>query len=379
MKGQKGVILIITSWIIAILTLFAIGVGFRTGLDIRLTGYTLDKLKALYIAKAGIKKAIIEKWKEYAEGKSLAIDALSEPWANNEDLFKDIKLGDGKFTVSYKSPDEDRSGKKRVFYGLEDESGRINLNSDNAATLMGSFLAASDMDVEEANAIAAAIEDWRDEDTTPKTVGNSTGAEDTYYQSLPVPYSTSGADFAATEELLLVKGITKEVFLKDIAPYVTVFGEGKLNINTASVMVLNAAFGPAFPQLAPKVASFRQGVDGKSGTGDDRWFTVGTAIIDRGTQGMVEVKNLNDENWYGNIYGITPVEYKRLRDLTVTGGTFTTTSDIYRASVSSFVDKIRKEVTAVVKFNKPEKIREGGFSDDIPPPDIEWLFWHEER
>ncbi len=108
---RKGTILITTAWILAILTLFAVGIGFRVGLEIRLTGYRLDKLKALYIAKAGIKAGIIEKWREYAEGVSLAADAYSEPWASNEELFKDIEVGDGTFTLKNRTGQLDYSDK----------------------------------------------------------------------------------------------------------------------------------------------------------------------------------------------------------------------------------------------------------------------------
>ena len=123
---KKGAILIVTTWILAILTLFAIGIGFRTGLEIKLTGYNLDRLKALYVAKAGIRKAITEKWVEYVEGKSLGTDAFSESWANNEKYFKDTGVGEGQFTLSFLPHALDKNDKEIHFYGLEDETSRIN-------------------------------------------------------------------------------------------------------------------------------------------------------------------------------------------------------------------------------------------------------------
>jgi len=90
-RGEKGTILIVTSWILAIVTLFAIGIAFRVGLEIKLTGYRLDALKARYAAKAVMKKAIIKNGKSTSR-KVAGVDALSEDWANDEEDFKDAKI-----------------------------------------------------------------------------------------------------------------------------------------------------------------------------------------------------------------------------------------------------------------------------------------------
>ena len=375
----RGAVLIVTSWILAILTLFAIGIGFRTGLDIKLTGYSLDRVKALYIAKAGIKRAVIEKWEEYAEGKSLGLDAFSELWANNDECFKEIKVGDGTFTLSYSPGELDRSGKEITLYGLEDETRKININIDSNMPVLKYLLMSFDLGLEEAEAIVSAIVDWRDVDNIPKVVSAAAGgAEDIYYQALETPYATSGEKFKTIEELLLVKGITKGLYDK-IADYITIFGEGGININTAREEALNAVFGIGYPELAAKIVDYRRGVDGKIGTDDDRHFTKGAFIIERGSRGLVEVKDLNDENWYGNIFGIRAVEYERIKELTQQEGLLSTASDYYRANVTACVDRVKKEITTVIKFDKPPEIREEGFSEEIPPPEIEYLYWREER
>ncbi len=370
---RRGAILIVTTWILAILTLFAIGIGFRTGLEIKLTGYNLDKLKALYIAKAGIRKAITEKWIEYVEGKSLSLDAFSESWANNEDYFKDAEVGNGEFILSYSPGALEESGKEIMLYGLEDETGKININATKSVPLLRNLLLNLGMALDEAEGIVASIEDWRDADSMLKSTG---GAEDSYYQTLDPPYFTAGQDFKTLEELLLVKGVTEELFSK-IVDYITIYGEGMININTAAEEVLNAAFGIGYPELAAKIVEYRIGVDGKLGTNDDRHFTKGRLVIDRGARGLVEVKDLNDENWYGNIFGIEEREYRRIKELAHTKMLISTNSNVYRASIVASVNKVKKTVTTVFKFNPPA-IRAEGFSEEIPPPDVEWLFWHED-
>lgn len=390
----KGAILIVTTWILAILTLFAIGVGFRSGLEIKLTDYSLDRLKALYIAKGGIKRAVMEKWIEYIEGKSLGIDAFSEPWSNNEEFFKDVKLGEGKFTLSYFPQELDRADKEIILYGLEDETSRININYNKSMPVLKNLLLNSGLNLEQAEDIVASIEDWRDEDDIPKSIGEITsGAEDSYYQALDSPYLTSGRSFKAFEELLLVKGVTDELFYdkdkngngkieqneKGLINFITLFGEGRININTAPKEALEATFGIGYPELASKVIDYRKGVDGKIGTDDDRWFTMGEFVIERGKRGLVEVKDLNDENWYGNIFGIQDSEYKRIKGLVGAQMVLSTSSDFYRASAVATVNKVKKSITTIFKFNRPSVVRETGFSEELPPPDVEYLYWHEER
>ena len=114
--NKKGAILIVSLWIITILSLLAIGVGFRMGLEIKLTGYNVSELKALYLAKAGINKVIAGRWNEYLEGKTVGIDALSHTWSNDKESFCGIELGEGSFTLRYLPKERDRSEKETVLY-----------------------------------------------------------------------------------------------------------------------------------------------------------------------------------------------------------------------------------------------------------------------
>lgn len=377
---ERGTILIVTTWILAILTLFAIGIGFRTGLEIKLTGYDLSKIKATYIAKAGIRKAIAEKWQEYAEGKSLGVDAFSESWANNKEYFNNIKVGSGSFTLEYNPGEADRSGREIILYGLEDEGARININSDKSLPILRNLLLGFGLELEAADSIVAAIEDWRDENSTPKLLGEiSSGTEDAYYQTLPTPYVTSGRPFGALEELLLLKGMTNDLFYKKLMPLITIYGDTRVNINTARKETLDALLGVGYPDLAAKIVDYRKGTDGRIGTDDDRWFSKGEFVIERGERGLVEVKDLNDETWYGNIFGITDPEYKRLQALAGKDGLLSTSSDYYRASVKVSAGKTQRKVDAVIMFNKPPVARGEGFSEEMRPPDVTYLYWHEGR
>jgi len=89
--------------------------------------------------------------------------------------------------------------------------------------------------------LVSSIIDWTDSDdevtNLPFIQHENLGAESSYYNKLQVPYSCKNAPLDTTEELLLVKGITREVFDR-ICDYVTVYGDGKININSASRQVI---------------------------------------------------------------------------------------------------------------------------------------------
>ena len=57
MTKKSGTILITTLWILTILSILAVGIGFRVSIEARLSKYTMDNLKAEYHAKAGSVKA----------------------------------------------------------------------------------------------------------------------------------------------------------------------------------------------------------------------------------------------------------------------------------------------------------------------------------
>lgn len=89
--------------------------------------------------------------------------------------------------------------------------------------------------------LVSSIIDWTDSDdevtNLPFIQHENLGAESSYYSKLQVPYSCKNAPLDTTEELLLVKGITQDVFER-IRDYVTVYGDGEININSVSRQVI---------------------------------------------------------------------------------------------------------------------------------------------
>ncbi len=256
-KAPRGSILIMALWILAILVLLSLGLGYAMSLDLRLVSYQRDQLEALYLAKAGVARAraVLEQRLEV----EMETAASPDPWFTNPEAFKDVSLGDGSFTVSARLPDDDQPDRPdRIVYGLIDEDRKINLNTAAKDILMR----LPGMTQEAAESIV----DWRD--PNPFSSG-LLGAKDFYYHGLEPPYSAKNAPLDLVEEVSLVRGVTEEVF-EAIRPFVTVYTDGKVNLNTAPVPVL-VALGMS-EGLARKVVRFRHGSDGLAATADDQRF-----------------------------------------------------------------------------------------------------------
>jgi type II secretory pathway component PulK len=125
------------------------------------------------------------------------------------------------------------------------------------------FELAAGVEPEQAEEIAAAIEDWRDEDDKERPKG----AEGFYYRSLRDGYDCQDGPFEHPEELLLVRGVTPEIY-RAVEPYVTPYGWGRVNLNTAGRVVLQA-LGLSEAGVAGLLA-YRGGENSVEGDDDDR-------------------------------------------------------------------------------------------------------------
>lgn len=104
--------------------------------------------------------------------------------------------------------------------------------------------------------ICSAIIDWTDTDTDTAACDLSgqnvqTGSEDGYYQMLDSPYERKNAAFDSLEELHLIRGVTDDFWSTFIEPdpdkpegrTITVWGQGKVNVNTANPQTILALIG----------------------------------------------------------------------------------------------------------------------------------------
>ncbi|MDD5595521.1 MAG: type II secretion system protein GspK, partial [Candidatus Omnitrophica bacterium] len=84
--------------------------------------------------------------------------------------------------------------------------------------------------------------------------------------------------FTLKEELLFIEGLAEKEFA-EFKDFITVYGNGSVNINTAPEQVF-VALGMD-ENLAQGIVGFRNGNDGKQGTEDDQVFESSAEIVDK--------------------------------------------------------------------------------------------------
>ena len=336
MKANSGSILIITLWVLSMLTVYSIGIGCNVSSQVNFASYFKNRLVMYYLAKAGINRAIAELFMD----ETIGYDTLNEDYSNNEEIFKEQELDSGCFTVSYDLKDKDEET-TYTLYGAMDEESKININRvplEVLDSLLKTLGGPEDID---SPGIASAIVDWRDIDIFPSL----DGAEDDYYISLDTPYECKDRDFEALQELLLVKGMTKDIFLK-IKDVITIYGEGRVNINTASFSTFYALAGDE--SLAKRIVEFRNGGDDIPGTEDDNIF-----------------ETVEDLREIGPLFTEESIILNRLISLNVLG----VTTDTFRINSFGILKRgendLRRKIACVVKREKLDQ-------------NFEILYWHEE-
>ena len=251
--SARGSILLYVVWTIMLLSLFAVSIGSQAIASLNATERLWRDLRANALARSALQYALLVLERD----ESATVDSLSEAWADSPGIFNEHELAGGTFHLFSQEP----SGEKRD--GLTDEERHLSLNTTPADILERLFERVGGLPPDEAHQAAVSVEDWRDADSNP----HDGGAEGFYYRARSAPYDCKDGPFENVEELLLIRGMTPAAYQR-VAPYVTVYGSGFLNLNTASPQVLDA-LGLSEAGVNGLLA-FRAGEDGQAGTGDER-------------------------------------------------------------------------------------------------------------
>ncbi|MBW1735832.1 MAG: general secretion pathway protein GspK [Deltaproteobacteria bacterium] len=236
-KNEKGIALFLVLWVLTLLSVIVGEFCYSMRTEVNITRNFKIQTEAYYIALAGLNRAVGEIMKgvlapggppeEIFPGEEEEEEV--SPWRVNTHI-PAVVFGSGEFRVS-----------------IGNESGKIDLNRANRETLI-MLLKGFDLDPSEEDVIADSILDWRD----PNNLHRVNGAEDDYYQSLPEPYECKDADFDTVEELLMVRGVTPDIFYGGLRDMVTAHrvekssrrtrrsksNTGKINLNAASEKML---------------------------------------------------------------------------------------------------------------------------------------------
>lgn len=265
LRQKEGMVLVLALWILSILAIFAFSIGLGVRQKISLVS-RLERREAVhYAAKAGIQKARAALRSISDEKKSFDVLDSKKFKYNNPDFFRGISTGEGIVEVSYQNYDQGLNNPVTM-YGFEDEERKLNINAASREELQRLFMHAAGLNQEGALDLANAIIDWR-------TVLDQEIAgfySDEYYSNLNFPYEPKKKDFEFLEEVVLVKGMNPEIFIR-VKDFLTVYGDGRVNINTAPKPVL-LSLGMTW-DVVDLIIRGRNGKDQLPATADDYFLT----------------------------------------------------------------------------------------------------------
>jgi general secretion pathway protein K len=222
---QRGIALVIVLWVLALLTVMALGLTTAQRTEGALTQNQLDGARFRAAADAVIALTVL--------------NLISTPLMPPVEGDTDVWVPDG-------SPRGIELDGQRLEARLYNEQSRLNLNTASREQLLALIQLTleqalaesedSDIDPALADALADAIIDWRDEDDLTQL----NGAEDGDYESAGLAYGARDGPFQSVEELREVLGMTRELYQR-LAPDLTVYTENaRVDTQFASAAVLAA-------------------------------------------------------------------------------------------------------------------------------------------
>ncbi|MEY6432703.1 type II secretion system protein GspK [Thioalkalicoccus limnaeus] len=212
----RGIALVLVLWVIALLTVMALGLTATQRTETSLTRNHVDTVRFRALAEAAVHYALLHlsapvpvEWRQSSE--IWAADGWPRTW-----IFAGETL------------------EVRVFH----EASRIDLNHASGERLEA-LLHALDIPPDEATALANRILDWRD----PDDLRRLDGAEDSDYEAAGRPYGSKDGPFSSVAELQQILGMTPPLY-RAIEPAVTVdIGSDQVDEELASALVLAALQG----------------------------------------------------------------------------------------------------------------------------------------
>lgn len=310
--NNRGVALILVLLMMSVIVAVTLQLNVASRAQIYEVSNLGDGIKAIYIAKSGVFGAVMI----LANDKN-AYDGLNEEWANLEPLTERSKA---LFEGGY------------LELSIVDESGKIQVNrladgdqyNNEVKDLLTRLLSLPEynLSAKEVSDLLDAIKDWLDPDS--EVTGN--GAENAFYASLPEPYACKNGPLDSLEELLRVRGMTRELFhgredRPGISACLTLEGSGKININTAPRQVLRALAPGITESAAEEMELFRK----------------------------KERDRLSDPLWYKNVGGMETV--------TINSNLLSVKSEVFSVSSTGVIGTLKRAINGMVERDGNGKIK----------------------
>lgn len=262
---REGSALVLALVTVVILSALVMGFLFQVRLESELAGRYRFRMKAESIARGGVEFANLMLLKSQRPGLEPEEAWGEDFWIRLQNLNRGIGLSawtremqDGQFTLS-----------------ILPESGRRNVNLLTQAD-WEEVLSSTGVPEQIHPELIDCFLDWIDGNDLTRLHGAE--SDDPYYVSRGIRVRNAPVD--TLDEMLLIKGFTRailfggtlqefwnlpEVQVTGIAPLLTVFGDGRVNVNTASPAVLRTIPGITEEQIE-RLLLGRLGIDGEAGT-----------------------------------------------------------------------------------------------------------------
>lgn len=233
-SAEKGIALVITLMITAILVAVVTEIVYAVHMHAFMSASFKDGQRAEALAEGGVEVArqaiaVMTSGKDYSYFKTG--DALGV-----------LREDDGVLTIRA----EDEQGKFPVNY-IVLPNGETDIENYDAYARLLKALGLE-------RGLADTLADWIDVNNEPRPNGAETYD---YYATLARPYAAKNGPMGTIDEILLVKGYTPEVHLK-LSRNITVYTDGKVNINAASKEVLMALSDSITAEMAQRVVDRRE-------------------------------------------------------------------------------------------------------------------------
>ena len=229
-QQRNGFVVVVVLCMVMMLSVLLLGFNYKSRTNLNVVDGVRKSEQALNCARAGlnIAIAIIRDTNDIHTNRTL-LDLISGE--------KTFAVGDGECSITI----TEENSRLNVNL-LKDKDGKLDRTRTEQLLRLVDLLNREQDDLPHIGySLVPSIIDWTDSDdevtNLPFIQHENMGAESSYYNRLHVPYSCRNALLDTTEELLLVKGIKQEVYER-ICDYVTVYGNGKVNINSASRQVI---------------------------------------------------------------------------------------------------------------------------------------------
>ena len=339
--GNRGIALIVTLTLITLLVTLSLELNRQIRGSVIDSAMFRDRTTLRHMLRSGVNIAegLLVRDKQDTE-----VDSVQEDWAHSETIepyLSELPFDEGELTVEIS--DEMARIQVNALVAFPDKKALNESQNKLWSRFIRLMLARQEEsetsffdDLVEPASIINPIKDWLDSGDDDAITG-LTGAENAYYRDLMPPYSCRNGPIRHINELMRVKGITREMFyaretaMTGLSRYLTVFGlkageneiryPGKININTAEMPVIAGLLPEEQEFLAPEIVAWREEKEGGE-----------------------YLHELADPQWYQQVPGLGEVE--------IAPELITTKSDIFRIDCEAKINDTTMNAQVVVRREK---------------------------